>query len=219
MSSLARCFRNKIVTDLSTLRSEMRSFKGIFLFISLFYLTFYLPMAATFYLPYWMELNCNFHDRCEAVGQEQASRGIGELSAFFRHQSGLDSFYTEKEKLHLEEVRGIFDNLFIAAVASLILLLLTFERKRASRFALVNSLLILSLLLVLPFFGTFWRDIFHPLLFDNNLWMNNRYDLSFYIMPRVFFKYTVGLLSLACFLINISIWLGLRKNGNVVKKA
>lgn len=197
----------------------MRIIKGIILFASLFYLTFYLPMASTFYLPYWMKLNCEFHDRCEAVGEEEAYESISELSAFFRHQGGLESFYTEKEKLHLAEVRGMFDNLFIAAIASVILLIITFKPKRASRFALINAVFILSLLLVLPFFGTFWRDVFHPLLFDNNLWMNNRYDLSFYIMPRVFFQYTVGLLSVVCFLINIAIWLGLRKSSEVTKQA
>ena len=142
---------------------------------------------------------------------EDAESAISDLSAFFRHQGGIESFYTDKEKTHLTEVRGIFDNLFIAAVIAVVILALTFNSKSASRFAVINALVILSLLLVLPFFGTFWRDIFHPLLFDNNLWLNNRYDLSFYIMPRQFFKYTVALITVLCFLINISIWFGLRK--------
>lgn len=189
----------------------MRTIKGAVLFVSLLYLTFYIPMALTFYAPTWMKFNCKFNERCEQIGIEEAERAITELSAFFRHQGGLESFYTNKEKLHLTEVRGIFDNLFIAALAGAVLLIITFERRRASRFALINAVLILSLLLVLPFFGTFWRDIFHPLLFDNNLWMNNKYDLSFYIMPRTFFKYTVALLTVSCFLINIAIWLGLRQ--------
>jgi uncharacterized membrane protein len=158
-----------------------------------------------------MKLNCGFHERCEVAGESKAYAGINELSAFFRHQGGLESFYTEKEKLHLKEVRGIFDKLLIAGISALILLVLTFNPKSASRFALINTIIILSLLSVLPFFGSFWRDIFHPLLFDNDLWMNNKYDLSFYIMPRQFFKYTVALLSGLCFLINIAIWLGLRK--------
>jgi uncharacterized membrane protein len=189
----------------------MNVIKGTALFVSLLYLTFYVPMTLTFYTPAWMKFNCDYHKRCEVVGIEEANEGISELSAYFRHQSGLESFYTEKEKLHLKEVRGIFDKLFIGSLGALILLALTFNRKRASRFALVNTILVLSLLLVLPFFGTFWKDIFHPLMFNNELWMNNQYDLSFYIMPRQFFKYTVGLLTVLCFLINAAIWLGLRK--------
>lgn len=191
----------------------MRTIKAAVLFVSLLYLTFYIPMALTFYAPTWMKFYCGFNERCEQIGMEEALGSIEELSAFFRHQGGLESFYTNKEKLHLTEVRGMFDSLFVAALAGVVLLALTFERRRACRFALINAAVILSLLFVLPFFGTFWRDVFHPLLFDNNLWMNNQYDLSFYIMPRAFFKYTVALLTVTCFLINIGIWLGLRKSG------
>jgi len=196
----------------------IKAIKGTLLFVSLLYITFYIPMAVTVYTPQWMKFNCDFHKRCEVVGINEANKGISELSAYFRHQGGgLKTFYTDKEKLHLKEVRGIFDKLFILGIGALILLALTFNRKRVSRFALVNAILILSLLLVLPFFGTFWREIFHPLMFNNELWMNNQYDLSFYIMPRQFFKYTVGLLTVICFLINIGIWLGLRERGKALK--
>lgn len=185
--------------------------KPIFLFISLLYLTFYIPMTLTFYLPQWMEYNCELHNRCDAIGIERSIDGINELASFFRHQGELDSFLTQKEKLHLKEVRGIFDRMFFLGLLSLLVLVLTYERKRVSSYALINAVIIICLLIVLPFFGTFWRDVFHPLLFDNDLWQNNKYDLSFYIMPRVFFKYTVGLLIISCFLINIAIWLSLRR--------
>jgi len=184
--------------------------KGLILFISLLYLTFYIPMTLTFYFPEWMELNCGWHNRCGEIGKERAVNGINELAVYFRHQGELKSFLTEKEKLHLKEVRGIFDKMFFLGLISLVMILLTYNRKRMSRFALINAVVIISLLIVLPFFGTFWRDVFHPLLFDNNLWQNNKYDLSFYIMPRQFFKYTVTMLIIFCFSINIAIWLGLR---------
>ncbi len=184
--------------------------KAILLFASLLYLTFYIPMTLTFYLPYWMEFNCGVHKRCEEIGLEKSKDGIRELASYFRHQGELDSFITTKEKTHLKEVRGIFDKMFLFAVAALIIVFLTYNRRLAARYALINAVVIIALLLVLPFFGTFWREIFHPLIFDNDLWKNNKYDLSFYIMPRVFFKYTVALLIVACFLINIAIWAALR---------
>lgn len=187
--------------------------KGIVLFISLFYLTFYLPMTLTFYSSGWMKLNCNWHERCERIGADNAYKGMDELAAYFRHQGGLDSFRTKKEKLHLEEVRGMFDTMLMAGIAAAVLLALTFERRRAARFALVNAAIILCLLIVLPFFGTFWRDIFHPLLFDNQLWLNTPADLSFYLMPRQFFKYTVALLILSSVALNAAIWLLLRRPG------
>lgn len=189
----------------------MTRVKSIFLFISLLYLTFYIPMTLTFYLPAWMNMNCEWHERCRVIGSERAEKGINELAAFFRHQGKLDSFLTEKEKLHLVEVRGIFDKMLLFGLLSAAIIALSYKRKLVSRYALINAAIIICLLIVLPFFGTFWRDIFHPLLFDNDLWQNNRYDLSYYIMPRVFFKYTVGMLTLMCFFINIAIWFFLRK--------
>lgn len=185
--------------------------KGVILFISLLYLTFYIPMSLTFYLPYWMKVNCGWHGRCKIIGYDNAYTGIDELTAYFRHQGELAYSWTRKEKLHLEEVRGIFDEMFVAGLAALVLLLLTFDRNRVSRYALINAVFILCLLIVLPFFGAFWRDVFHPLLFRNNLWMNNRYDLSFYIMPRRFFMFTVALLIIVSVSVNMAIWLGLRK--------
>jgi len=185
--------------------------KGIILFISLLYLTLYIPMTLTFYFPQWIALNCDFHNRCQNVGRENAERGINELTSFFTHQGELVNLWTNKEKLHLKEVRGIFDKMFFLGLISLVMILLTYDRKRMSRYALINAVIIIILLIVVPFFGTFWRDIFHPLLFDNDLWKNNKYDLSFYIMPRQFFKYTVALLIILCFSINIAIWLALRR--------
>jgi uncharacterized membrane protein len=188
----------------------MSRLKGIILFVSLLYLTFYIPMSLTFYLPYWMRLNCGWHGRCEIIGYQNAYDGIDELNAYFRHQGELVTSWTRKEKLHLKEVRGIFDGMFFAGLAALVLLLLTFDKKRASRYALINAAVILCLVIVLPFFGVFWRDVFHPLLFKNNLWMNNRYDVSFYIMPRRFFMFTVALLITVSASVNLVIWLGLR---------
>jgi uncharacterized membrane protein len=191
--------------------------KGIILFVSLFYLTFYVPMSLTFYAPQWMKLNCNWHERCKIIGYDNAYRGIDELASYFRHRGGLESFWTVKEKMHLKEVRGMFDKMLIGGVFALVLLILTYDRKRVPRYALINAAIILSLLLILPFFTRFWRDIFHPLLFKNNLWMNNRYDLSFYIMPRQFFKYTIALLVAISVSANIVLWLALRKGATKKK--
>ena len=191
--------------------------KGIILFISLFYLTFYIPMSLTFYAPQWMKLNCNWHERCKIIGYDNAYRGIDELASYFRHRGGLESFWTVKEKTHLKEVRGMFDKMLIGGAFALVMLILTYDRRRVPRYALINAAIILSLLLILPFFTTFWRDIFHPLLFKNNLWMNNRYDLSFYIMPRQFFKYTIALLIAISVSVNIILWLALRKGAKKKK--
>ena len=188
------------------LRKWASRLKGIILFLSLFYLTVYIPLVFIVYLPYWYKFNCNWNERCDMIGYERAEKGINDLTSFFWHKGELVSFWTKKEKLHLAEVRGIFDNMFIIAIISVICLILTLDRLRISRFAIVNASIIVALLVVLPFFTTFWRDVFHPLLFSNNLWMNNRFDLSFYIMPRKFFKYTTVLLIASSVILNLAIW-------------
>jgi hypothetical protein len=180
--------------------------KGIILFPTLFYLTIYAPLVFIVYLPYWYKINCNWNERCDMIGYERAEKGFDDLTSFFLHKGELVSFWTKKEKLHLAEVREMFDKMFIFAIICVISLILTFDRGRVSRFAIANSAIILAFLVVLPFFTTFWREVFHPLLFNNQLWMNNRYDLSFYIMPRQFFKYTTVLLVASSVILNLAIW-------------
>lgn len=189
----------------------LKGAKLFILFVSLFYLSFYIPLTLIVYMPYWYKLNCNFYTRCEEIGYERSYRGIDELTSFFLHRGELTSFLTKKEKLHLTEVRGTFDEMIYIGIIAIILLIITFERRWISRFAIINTLIILSLLVVLPFFKTFWTEVFHPILFDNDLWKNNRFDLSFYIMPRKFFMYTMVLLIVTCSLLNLVTWYVFKK--------
>jgi hypothetical protein len=185
--------------------------KSIFLFLSLFYITVYIPLVLIAYPPYWYRINCNWHPRCEKIGYDRAAKGINDLSSFFLHKGELVSFWTQKEKLHLAEVRDIFDKMFFISLLSIVILIVAGDRRLISKFAWINIGIIICFLLVLPFFGTFWRDIFHPLLFDNKLWLNNIFDLSYYLMPRQFFKYSLILLIfMSCFL-NLAIWFLFRK--------
>jgi len=182
------------------------------LFLSLFYVTLYLPFSLILYLPGWYKISCNWHSRCEKMGYERIDTGIKELSRFFRHQGELTSiFWTGKEKAHLLEVRHMADKMFFFSIFALCGLIFCFHARLVSDFALVNMIIILSLLTILPVFGVFWRDVFHPILFKNQLWLNTRFDFSFYIMPRVFFKITTALLIVICSGINFLIWYGLRK--------
>lgn len=194
--------------------SWQRKIKGVLLFISLFYLTVYIPLILITYLPYWYQLNCEWHPRCEQIGYERALKSIDELTAFFRYQGQLTKPWTSKERLHLAEVRHIFNKLFFGAVIAVVILGLVFDRQRASRYALINVVIIVSLLLILPFFTPFWRQIFHPLLFDNELWKNNKFDVSYYIMPRQFFMFSTAFLIVLSCLLNLSVWLGLRNRRN-----
>jgi uncharacterized membrane protein len=66
----------------------------------------------------------------------------------------------------------------------------------------LNILAILILGAVLPIFRLFWANIFHPLLFNNLMWLNTYKDVSYYIMPSDFFKHTVLVMLLAAIGLN-----------------
>lgn len=186
--------------------------KKIPIFISLFYITFYLPFISVAYNSSWYKLNCNFHERCEIVGKSVAYQGMEELTGFLLHKNELVNRWTNKEILHLHEVRDITDFMFIFAIISAAVILYFFRKKEIKKFSLINIFVICLLFLVMPFFATFWREIFHSLLFDNMNWLNTRFDLSYYIMPRKFFKITVGTVLTVWLLINLAIWYSLKRD-------
>jgi len=189
--------------------------KGILLFISLFYLTVYLPFTFTVYVPLWYQLNCRWHSRCEEIGHERAQTGIHELTSFLRHQGELVSIsWTRKEKFHLAQARDIIDRLFLVALSATVMLLLTFDRGFVPRKALVNAAVIICFLAILPIFEPFWKQFFHPLLFNNELWKNTPFDLSYYIMPDQFFKVSMTFVIAMSCLINLTIWFALRNRNN-----
>lgn len=186
----------------------MTRLKPLILFLSLTYLTVYLPVMTVIYSPFWYKINCDFHGRCSVVGEEKATQGIGELVSYFRHSRNElpSSFWSIKEKKHLEDVRGMIDIMTILCVPFLLMFVFSFDRVRVSRFSLVNMAMVCSLLLVLPFFKYFWRHVFHPLLFSNRNWLNTPLDFSYYILPRVFFQYTVIFIVVMTILVNLTIY-------------
>ncbi len=177
--------------------------------LCLIYLSVYIPIFGVLYFPFWYEINCNWHGRCEQFGNEKATDRIHELVAYMSHVGELSgSDWTLKEKWHLEEVRRIFDCLFFAGIVAGGLLILLFNTKTIRWASIGNIVLLLCFCGILPFFGFFWRDIFHEWLFDNAFWKNNPHDVSYYIMPRVFFKHTMMLVIGIAIFINGGLFLG-----------
>ena len=183
-----------------------RIIKNILVFLSLFYLTFYIPFLLTSYNSYWMKYNCGIHKRCERIGEEKSYNAIDNLTAYLMHREELSDNWRINEVIHLKEVRNIFDIMFAAAVISLaVLIIFRKNRPRLYKFALINIAVALCLIIVLPNFKTFWRDIFHPLLFDNDFWKVSRRDLLYYVTPRAFFKITTAVILSSWVVLNIAI--------------
>nr|CAA6824892.1 MAG: Unknown protein [uncultured Thiotrichaceae bacterium] len=191
----------------------------LFPWLLLFWL-FCLPLAFAIYSPVLYQVNCHWNDRCERLGEETIPQRATEITQLFLHQSeALPKPWTEKETTHLLEVRSMYDGAFlIFSVVTFVFLLDYFLVKggrhayvRYARNALFISLgLLIAALLIIPFFNSFWIKIFHPLLFDNELWRTTSKDVSWYLMPKAFFLRVIVFICVSTVVLNLLVWLGLR---------
>jgi uncharacterized membrane protein len=189
----------------------VRIARGTLLFVSLLYVTVYIPLTLMIYLEPWYFANCHWHPRCERLGMENVEVAVQELTRFFRHQGELVTRWTPKEQFHLLEVRNIYDGMFLALFPALAMLIWAFDRRLVRRFAWANIAIVCTCVVVLPFFRDFWNEVFHPLLFDNELWRTDPRDISWYVTPRVFFLHSTIALIIVISAINLALALGLRE--------
>jgi hypothetical protein len=188
----------------------MRILKRFISWFSLLYLTLYIPFAFMVYFSPWYKLNCRLHPISQRIPIEKANVYIHQLTGFFIHTHPLETDWSPKEKFHMTEVRDIFDFLAGAAILSLAFFCLLFNKKHTGKCAAINLVIILSLTIILPFFSYFWKHILHPLLFNNLAWKTNPMDVSFFLLPPAFFKYSAILLIVVSFALNLTIWLGFK---------
>lgn len=183
------------------------------------YLLVCIPLGLTVYTPYAYRWYCPINPRCELISVSFAQQSIQQLTDFLQHQSTrLFPPWSHKENLHMLEVRGMYD--VAAGLFGLLLLWLGYDiwqpdaRQRYQRYvrhSLYLSVgLLLASLLVMPFFQYFWLHIFHPLLFNNELWRINQADISWYLMPRQFFMLVIGFIVLSSLLLHVLLWYLLR---------
>ena len=173
--------------------SAMRFARATLALLGLLVFALWLPVAAVTYVPGWHQASCDWHMRCDYYGREKALLRIDELREFMQHRGELPALYwTEKETAHLTEVRGMLDRSALIALlgAAIFFHGTAGDRARAARRAMLVAA---ACVIILPFFTTFWREIFHPLLFSNTLWKNTPADTSYWVMPRLYFQYTTGL--------------------------
>lgn len=183
--------------------------------LGLLAIVLWLPVAAVTYLPGWHAASCDWHERCDRYGRTTALERIDELRLHMQHRGELSPInWTAKEIAHLGEVRTLLDR---AAVLALLGALVFAHADAAQRARAARQVMLVAAacVIVLPFFGTFWKEIFHPLLFDNTLWKNRPADTSWWIMPRIYFQYTtalvIGSATLLCALLRYQVLGQLRR--------
>ncbi len=172
-----------------------------------------LPLIFSIFAPQWYTYNCQYHQRCERFGLDGVTDKVTEMGDFFLTGNPLSKQWSKKERQHLSEVRDMYKILTLMTLVSIALVIAAYflSPSALSNAALINVFIVIACLGVLPFFASFWRDVFHPLLFDNDLWKNNSSDISWYLMPRIFFRNTVILIISVSIASLLSLWFLSRK--------
>lgn len=186
---------------------------SLFSLLLLFWL-FCLPLALVIYTPASYQLNCHWNERCAKI--DDPERAISDITGFFRHQQALATPWSSKEQRHLAEVRGIYDGVF--TLFALVTLLFALDlwccrrtpsqgARRYRRYALlslnITAGILFAMLLITPFFNFFWMEVFHPLVFSNELWRTTPQDVSWYLMPKAFFLRIILFLLVTTILLNL----------------
>ena len=191
---------------------ELSAFSANILPVLLLLWLFFIPLAALIYTSWSYPLNCHWNPRCEQLGTPKVELSSHELARFFRHQLTMlpTPAWSEKELQHLTEVRGIYDQVFwlFMVITALFILDLFISKQvlRYRRYALHSRNLMLGLLVLMlaisPFFRFFWMEVFHPLVFSNELWRTDPKDISWYLMPGNYFLRVILFLLASTLLLN-----------------
>lgn len=156
----------------------------------------------------WYRYNCDYHDRCGNLGEAGVEQRATNMGRYFLHLEPLARSWDPRGRAHLEEVRDIYKVLaVVATVAAVALVALLLSDPSRLGPAGRNALLaMLACSVVIPLFGPFWEKVFHPLLFDNDLWRTRPGEVLWSLTPRVFFRNSAVVLIGVSALLNLLAW-------------
>lgn len=129
----------------------------------------------------------------DSMPQDDALLLTTNLLQFLRGDNELDDRWNTKEKLHMRDVRRLFDGLRVITLVSFLCVLVLggLSRQRSAflsrRARLALLFLVLGGGLMLVFFPSLFFT-FHTLAFSNDLWMMNpAVDIMGKLFPAAFF--------------------------------
>lgn len=112
------------------------------------------------------------------------------LLNYLENKEELKFNYTERELVHLEDVKGLFDllNVIIYMIAFIILAILIFNKEKLSDVLMISGGITILIILILSMFNfesLFTR--FHELIFTNDYWLLDENTLLIRTYPTGFF--------------------------------
>ncbi len=156
----------------------------------------------------WYSYNCNFHDRCNNLGSNGVEQRSHNMGRYFLHLEPLAASWDARGSAHLEEVREIYKVLAVVALIAVFVLsiMLVQDPSRLGPAGKGALFVLLATTIIIPLFGPFWDKVFHPLLFDNDLWRTRPGEVLWNLTPRVFFRNSAVALIASSVLLNLLAW-------------
>lgn len=193
--------------------------KKIILFFAVLFLTIYTPVSITIYSLNWYEYNYENQNTYEHIEKENALFITKNLINFFLYQENLGSEWNDKEKKHMSDVRKIYSGLFILAIISFLFILHIiryFDISLIKIYSISNNITIIfiGILIIIFDFNYIFDNFFHPLFFDNNNWILNSDDISYYLFPYEFFQRSLMFILVVTIIENLIIFLLIKKYKN-----
>ena len=162
--------------------------KKILFFISFIYLTLLIPSLITIYSSTWYNFNYEKQQISKNLNLSIRENATNNLIGFFSYQNNLNELWNTKEKKHMIDVREIYSKLIFFGLICILFFIILFDKKLLFEYSKINLVIISSLFILIPFFTIIFSGVFHLVLFDNNFWIINQNDISYYLFPIEFFK-------------------------------
>lgn len=186
-------------------------FKKVFLFVSLFYLTLFVPLMFVVFSSIFWDYNFENQGVYDVYNESFVEGVSSDLRSYFLFRNELGEEWSSKEVTHFSDVRGIYVILFGISIFAIVFLVLFFDKGLMHDFAEVNVILSLFLGLILPFFNLFWDKVFHPLIFNNDNWILLPGEVSYYLFSYSFFVYSFVFILLSSIVINTVLYVVFRQ--------
>lgn len=186
---------------------QTKKIKNILLFLSLLFLTLYIPLSIMIYSNSYYQTNYNNLNTYNYINESLAKNTTNNLINYFTYKEQLNHLWALEEEIHMEDVRNIFSILFSLAILSSFLFSYNYNKEKLKQYSKINISIIISLILIFPFFNSFWDNIFHPILFNNSYWILTSNQISYYLFPYSFFQNSLIFLIVISLIENILIYL------------
>ncbi len=172
-----------------------------------YFLGFLLALIIVFLNFRILIFNPNFYESLSennpGFNKEQS---INIINYFKSSEQLKKEIYTEKEILHLNDVKTLINNIifFLYFLIILFFLLITKYFKELNKILMISFLFVLflsTILVILNFSSLFYN--FHLIFFKNNLWLLDKEAALIKLFPEIFFKNFFSSILLRSFILSL----------------